>query len=107
MKKITTDLKRSKSSAGLLLGAVEKGDLLEVTNILENGTDLETHFSTINEEGLTAMHVAIKNNDYLIVEKLIQGAEHVHFDFNTKDSHGWTPLVRTKEILFFLNSFKY
>lgn len=96
---MTSNLKRSKSSAGQLLGAVERGELMEVTNILEGGVELAHHFSTINEEGQTVFHVAIKNNEFLIVERLIQAAEHLSVDFNTKDSHGWTPLVIKKKNL--------
>lgn len=96
LKKLTSELKRSKSVAGELLTAVERKDLAEVVTILETSPDLANHFSVINEEGKTALHVAIKNDDFPIVERLLQAAEHLQVDLNCKDSQGWTPLVETK-----------
>ena len=60
--------------------------------MLEFQTKLGIDVNKFDDEGQPALHVAIKNSNAPIVERLLDFYKKNQLDVNVVDSYGWTPL---------------
>eukprot|EP01111_Echinosteliopsis_oligospora_P005792 TRINITY_DN1946_c0_g1_i1.p1 TRINITY_DN1946_c0_g1~~TRINITY_DN1946_c0_g1_i1.p1 ORF type:complete len:635 (+),score=133.12 TRINITY_DN1946_c0_g1_i1:356-2260(+) len=72
--------------------AVEQKDIKKVKKILSKAKKIKTILTSFDVEGQTPLTVALKNNDYTMVDALLQAHKEGKVDINTKDKNGYTAL---------------